>query len=184
MKRIAFWSLGLAVLSLTVFSGCMRPLKDGHEVATGPGGTFTVLQPITLPEGGHGLGAYGNFALGDISDPYNLAPVGFKSGLAMSIRAELVEKKVPTDTSRRTALVNVLVLYYEDATLVGQAFGPQEEVVARVELVDKGTKKVLGVANCVGRTSTPLMQGVNKKAEGLAEGIVSWIEKNRPPKEH
>jgi prophage DNA circulation protein len=63
---------------------------------------------------------------------------------------------------------------------VDQVFGPFEEVVARVELVDKASGTVLGVANCIGRSNTSVNKGVNKKAEGLSKAIAIWIGRSYP----
>ena len=84
-------------------------------------------------------------------------------------------KYLPKNPSGKTLVINVAVLHYEKADLVDNVFGPHEEVVARVELVDQAGGKVLANGNAVGRTTKTVGLGVQNKAEGLAKGIVKWI---------
>jgi hypothetical protein len=58
--------------------------------------------------------------------------------------------------------------------------GPLEEVVARVTLVDRETGRTIGVANCIGRTSTRMNLGPKLKAEGLAKAVVLWLRSHNP----
>jgi hypothetical protein len=67
--------------------------------------------------------------------------------------------------------------------MMGYAFGNFEEVLARVEFVDKATNKVMGTANCIGRTAETVNVGVETKAEGLAKAIVNWIADRYPKAE-
>jgi len=60
------------------------------------------------------------------------------------------------------------------------AFGPLEEAVCEVQLVDKASGEVIGNATCVGRSTATVNQGLDKKAQGLAKAIVDWIKSNRP----
>jgi hypothetical protein len=46
--------------------------------------------------------------------------------------------------------------------------------------VDKDTGKVLGSANCIGRTAERVNIGVEKKAEGLSKAFIAWIESRYP----
>ena len=78
-------------------------------------------------------------------------------------------------------LVRGTIIYYESAHgLAEQLFGPLEEAVADVELVDKASGNVIAKAACVGRSTASVSQGVETKAEGLAKGITKWIDRFRP----
>ena len=72
------------------------------------------------------------------------------------------------------------ILHYEDADTLGIAIGPLEEVVARLEMVDKDSGQVLAQANCIGRTTTRTTLGVANKGRGLAKAIASWIDNRYP----
>ena len=95
---------------------------------------------------------------------------------------ELAKTKLPVGGAK-TLLGRGKVLHYEDSSTVGKAVGPVEFVVARIEFVDKGTDSVIGVANCVGRTTARVNLGAEEKAEGLARAIVKWIDERYPKEE-
>ena len=167
---------------MTLTGGCISRLaKEGFGAATGGKGSFTVLQPISADMNARPLGVYDRFELGSITDNMNgLAPTGLFSALPGEFAVALAGEKIPNALRGKTLLIRGKVLHYEDASMTGHAFGPLEEVVARIELVDKNTGRVIGVANCVGRTQESVNTGVSKKAEGLAKAIAKWIDKYYP----
>ncbi len=176
-RRTTMVILLTGVIALT--SGCIsRGAKELLGAATGGKGTSVALQGISA---GTGLGAYNRFELGPITDDMNgRVPAGLFSALPREFAKELAVKKIPNIPGGKTLLIRGKVLHYEDASMVGHAFGPLEEVIARIEFVDKDTGKVIGTANCVGRTKESLNVGVGSKAQGLAKGIVGWIDKRYP----
>ena len=91
----------------------------------------------------------------------------------------MASKKLPNDPSGKTLVIRGRILHYEDSGILGH-ITPLEQVIARIELVDKATGQVIGVANCIGRSTTSLNAGVAKKGEGLAKAIVSWLDKRYP----
>ena len=167
---------------LAVASGCTgRLIKESMGVAMGAKGATTMLQPVPQGHDARPLGVYERFELGQIRDDTNgQTPAAVFSLLPGAFEKQLADKKIPNAASGKTLLIRGKVLHYEDSGLVGQVFGPLEEVVARIELVDKETGKVLGVANCVGRTQESVNIGVQTKVEGLAKAIVRWIDKLYP----
>lgn len=161
--------------------GCIgRAIKEGIGVATGAKGTYVELKPLAADEEGRPLGAYKRFEL-DMKDDFgDRTPPELWDRLPLAVAEKLQDKKIANQPSGKTLLIRITVLHYENASLVGVALGPLEEVVARVELVDKDTGNVLGVANCIGRTKETVNQGVSKKAQGLAKAIAAWIDKRYP----
>ena len=65
---------------------------------------------------------------------------------------------------------------------MGQAFGPLEEAVVEIKLIDKATAKEIGSATCVGRSTETVNLGLEKKAQGIAKAVVDWIQSKRPKK--
>ncbi|MDY7010611.1 MAG: hypothetical protein SVV80_07650 [Planctomycetota bacterium] len=157
--------------------GCIsRIAKEGLGGVTGGKGSFAVLQPVSAT-----LGVYERFELTQLADDMNgMAPSELFSALPGEFAKALDEEKIPNASSGRTLLIQGKILHYENASMSGHAFGPLEEVVARIELVDKDAGKVIGVANCVGRTKESVNTGVSKKTEGLARAIVKWIKEHYP----
>jgi len=181
MERRAILATALAGWML-VGGGCYsRAIKEGLGVAVGARGTVTVLEDVP-GESGTALGEYKRFELGRIS-PGKLGskvPPDLTALLPGEFAKALAAKKIPNASSGKTLLIRGEILHYENASLAQEVFGPLEEVVARVELVDKDTGRVLGVANCVGRTKESVNRGVRAKAEGLAKAVVAWIDKHYP----
>ncbi len=168
--------LGLFVMAILTSTGCMSRLaKEGLGVATGAKGAFSEA-PSMGPKGATPLRSYQDFQVGKITDDFGgRTPSLLLATLPGEIRKELKEKEIPTGQAGRTIIIQGRVFYYEKAGMMGQVFGPLEESVAEIQLVDKDTGRVVGTAVCVGRSTTTSNQGVEKKAEGLAKGIVDWI---------
>ena len=181
MKR-SIGCLMLLICVATMGSGCISRLaKEGIGVATGAKGLYAPIQPVDVDKEARPLGQYKRFELGQIADDFGgKAPPALWASLDEHFPEQLAAKKLPNDPAGKTLLVRGKVLHYEDASMLGFALGPLEEVVARIELVDKDTGRVLGVANCIGRTTESVNSGVPKKGEGLAKAIVAWIESRYP----
>lgn len=161
--------------------GCSRVFKEGLGAATGAKGVAIPLKPVAGSPSDRPLGAYERFELGSITDGINgQTPPGLLTQLPAEFEKQLAAKKLPNPASGKTLVIRGEIRHYEASGLFGQAFGPLEEVIARIELVDKDSGNVLGVANCVGRTKESINMGVRAKAEGLAKAIVGWIDKLYP----
>jgi len=119
--------------------------------------------------------------LGAITDDMGgKVPPGLFTALPVKLAEALRDKKIPNAASGKTLLIQGKILHYEGASSSAVATAGVEFVVARIELVDKDTGKVLGVANCAGWSSKRVTLGVDRKAEGLAKAIVGWIDKHYP----
>jgi hypothetical protein len=171
----------LLTAALVFFSGCMsRAIKEGVGAATGAKGSFSE-SPSMGSQGAKPLAGYQDFQVGRIEDDFKgRTPRQLIQLLPGKIREDLRKENLPAGKGGKTCVINVSVRYYEQAGAMGQVFGPLEEVVAEVQLVDKNDDRVVGSAMCVGRSTTTANQGVEKKAEGLSKGIVSWIKSRYP----
>lgn len=161
--------------------GCGRAIGEAAEFAMGPKGIYV---PLISParEGSWPLAEYTRFELEPFTDDFGgRTPVELLRVLPVKFQEELIEAKLPNQPGGKTLVIRGSVYHYESSDLVGMALGPLEEVIARVELLDKDSGKVIAQANCVGRTTKAVGKGVSKKAQGLARAIVSWIKTYYPP---
>ena len=94
--------------------------------------------------------------------------------------SELSPKKAVLDpASSKVLAIRGQYVYYEEAgSILDQAFGPFEEIIALVELADQSSGQIIARGYCIGRTNTTVLQGPERKAEGLAKAIVDFIRKN------
>jgi len=175
MRRAPLGSL--MVLGMLAAPGCLgRAVKETAGLALGAKGLYTVTQdsqPLT---------AYGTYEVGVFKDEFSAkTPPELFSLLPGEIEKRVAQsRKITGAGGAKAAVIRGEVVYYESGALLGQAFGPMEEVVARVELVDKATGQVIAKAVCVGRSEASTTAGVRTKAEGLAKGIIDWIESRYP----
>ncbi|MCP4378050.1 MAG: hypothetical protein GY794_17985 [bacterium] len=175
MKRLVL--LGLTAGLLMSTGGCIS--RAAKEALLSPKG-FTV--PIKMVAANQNMyskvqfQAFGNSGI-------TTMPADMNEVLHASLVAQVAELD-PEDaildpTANRTVLVRGQYLYYEEAGgILDQAFGPFEEIIAMVELVDQPTGKVIAKGYCVGRTGTTRLQGPRRKAEGMSKAIIELIEKS------
>lgn len=181
MKTIQ-WVLLLIVLA-TMTTGCMsRAIKEGFSVATGPKG-FYAEDPSMGPEEAKPLAKYNSFKIGEFNSSFRNTPPELLRLVPTELRKKLTEEGLPLGPGGATCVINGTVIYYEKAGLSGQLFGPFEEAVFEVQLVDQASGQVIGQAICVGRSTTTARQGVENKAIGVAKGIAKWIEDRYPQPE-
>lgn len=181
-KRIA--TATILVTAALFCGGCGRLVGEGAAVALGAKGNYISLQPAGWDRLRAPLREYSDFQLGAIEDSFGgLVPSQLLRVLPGKFKQELAEAELPTKPGGKTLLIRGKIYHYEKSGLFGNLFGPHEEVVARMELVDKKTGKVIAVANCVGRTNKSVNLGVDKKADGLAKGIVKWLASGYPERD-
>ena len=181
-KRIA--TITILVAAALFCGGCSRLVGEGAAVALGAKGNYIPIQPVGWDRLQAPLREYSDFQLGTIEDSFGgLVPSELLRVLPGKFKRELAEEELPTKPGGKTLLIRGKIYHYEKSGLFGNVFGPHEEVVARMELVDKKTGKVIAVANCVGRTNKSVNLGIDKKADGLAKGIVKWLASGYPKPE-
>jgi len=177
-------SISLCALVLVVtalMTGCTTAVKEGIGVARGAKGLYAPVRAFSGDKESRPLGEYRRFEIGEISDEFGgNVPGSLLPHFRAAFAQELAAKKLPNDPSGKTLLIRGRILHYEDSSTLGVALGPIEEVVARMDLLDKESGEVLGTANCIGRTTTRVNLGVAKKAEGLAKAVVSWLDSRYP----
>lgn len=175
----------VVLTSALVAPGCMGTIiKEGAGVALGAKGTFMPIQPISADKAERSLAAYQRFELGPLTDAIGgKTPSDFLGLLPGAFATEIAKAKLPDAPGGKTMLIRGRIIHYESASTLGFVVGPLEEVIVLTEFVDKDTGTVLGVANCIGRTTERVNGGVQKKAEGLARAFVKWIDSRYPPRE-
>jgi hypothetical protein len=175
MKRMILLSL-VAVL-LTSVGGCLS--RAAKEIFLSPSG-FSVPTALT----GSQQNSYSKVQFEDFTNTGIAAMPADMNQIQKTVLAEkiagLKPKKAILDAkAARTLIVRGQYVYYEEAGgMLDQAFGPFEEVIALVELVDQSSSKVIARGYCVGRSNTTKLQGPKRKAEGLSKAIIDLIRKN------
>ena len=174
MKRTA---IVLALVGIVFLAGgCTRGIKEVFGVVKGGKGVCSQVQAPAQP-----LGMYRNIEVGRFTVSFGAPmPGSLLAKLPGQITAKLRDRGLPLGGAGKTLLIQGDVIYYETAAVSGQLFGPMEEAIANVVLVDKASSKVIAKATCVGRSNSTTSQGVDTKAEGLAEAIADWIAKHSP----
>ena len=172
------------VVMLTVaflLPGCSTAAKEAVGVVTGPKGIYAPIKAVSANEEARPLGQYKRFELGRITDDVGGGvPASLLSHLRQAFPEEIAKAKLPNEPGGKTLVIRGRILHYEDSDTLAMVTGPLEEVIARLEMVDRDSGQVLGVANCIGRTTTRTTVGVANKGRGLARAIVSWIDKRYP----
>jgi hypothetical protein len=180
MKRLAV-CLTLLV-ALTTTTGCWsRVIKESAGAALGAKG---MAKPLgTTAASGTSLAGYTRYAV----EPFGSAatapnvPAEVQANLGDEVAKQLAAKKIMNDPSGKTLTIRGTFIYYEGSSAAtSHLFGPFEEVIAMVQFIDGN--RLVGEAVCVGRSTESVNVGASKKTQGLAKGIVDWIEKNGAPK--
>ncbi len=170
--------------SLLMMNGCLsRGIKEGVGAVRGAKGAYFPVVLLTPNRAARPLGDYTHFELGEFTNTIGTnAPRGLWRHLPTQFNLQLIDYKLP-NTPGKTLVLRGKILHYEAAAMTGHIFGPLEEVVARAEMVDKDSGRVLAEAIIVGRTKETVNEGADKKAAGLAKGLVAWIDSRYPERE-
>ena len=181
MKRFLICLLAVALVT-PLLPGCMsRAIKEGVGVVRGAKGMYAPVAPASTPAEAKILGEYKRFELGAITDDFGgQVPSQLLQQLPANFAEQITEARLPNDPSGKTLSIRGRILHYEAQGMLGLAFGDFEEVIARIDFVDKASGRVVGTANCIGRTTESVNRGVASKADGLAKAIVSWIADRYP----
>ena len=164
-----------ALLPLT--TGCLsRAIKEGVGAVRGAKAAYS--QTVAVRRGS--LAKYSNFEIGPVTDGFGgKAPREVIGGLPRELRMKMADKGVPNGRGASGVRITTNIIYAENAALVGQVFGPFEEVLADVTLTDMQSGKQLGRAICIGRSNETVNDGWPKKTDALARAIVKWIQMGR-----
>jgi hypothetical protein len=173
----------IVLLGTSVLPGCVgRLVSEGLGEIKGPKGIFypvTASREMSSPAP---LADYTRFKVGPITDDFGgRVPPDLMLYLPGKVEEDLAKEYIPNDRGGKTLVIRGRIVHYEEEGAWGYAFGHFEEAVARLEMVDDATGKVLATANCIGRTTETVNRGTEKKAEGLAQAIVAWIKSYRGP---
>ena len=182
MKRIAMLT-GLICCATLVAPGCVsRLIDEGIEKSLGPTAKALPMEPKWPEKDPTYLASYRNFELVlPIKSEFADTPQAFMDYFPVKFGEQLASKDLPTGGNGKTLLVDVTILAYQPVISYHKAWGPTEEVVARVELKDKDTGELVGRAICIGRTYQSIGLGPKWKAWGLCRAIVNdWINEYYP----
>ena len=162
--------------------GCMeRMVGEGMAAATGPKGAYFEEKPLAEKKDHKALEAYKRFELGEVKNMTGkFMPPAFMTYLPEQFGQQLSKSDLPKESSGKALAFRVTVIHYEAADAMESAFGPFEEVVARVELVDKDDGRVIGQGVAVTRSEKSVNLGPEKKAQGLAKALINWASDYYP----
>lgn len=179
-KLMMIFLIGLALAT----QGCSRLIGEGMEATMGAKGSYFEEKPLAADKEQKVLAEYQRFELGQVKNSTGkFLPPEFMTYLPKQFEKQLADSRLPKGVSGKTIVFNVEVIHYEAAGLTDNVFGPFEEVVARVQLLDKQTGAVKAQGVAIGRTEQSVSLGPEKKAEGLAKGLIKWAKDYYPKPE-
>ncbi|MFB3893133.1 MAG: hypothetical protein ACE15C_14040 [Phycisphaerae bacterium] len=171
-------AVSLLILAAT---GCSRVISEGIEEGLGPTAKTLPLDPAWPAGDQNYLARYKNFEIAPVASEFPPTPREFLSYLPVRLSEQFASKDLPMGKPGKTLLVRITIMAYQPAASYEKALGPTEEVVARVELVDKDSGALVGKAICIGRTYQSVGLGTRWKAWGLSRAIVNkWIDSYYP----
>lgn len=185
MKSATKLSVLLVFAGLVLTSGCVgRLIDEGIEKGLGPTAKVCSLEPRLPEKASNYLAGYKNFELAlPIKSEFPDTPGEFMTYFPTRMQEQLASKGLPVGKSGKTLLIGVTIVGYQPVSSYNKVLGPTEEVIARVELTEKDTGKLVAKAICIGRTYQSVGLGPRWKAWGLSRAIVNnWID-NCYPKE-
>ena len=172
----------LAMGMMLTAAGCTgRLIGEAYEGVTGPKGVAKEVTSLG-PKDARPLGMYENFEVGTFVDDFGgQVPPALLRGIAAATIEALAARRLPTGKATgKTGVIRGKVFYYEDASVAGHIFGPFEEALATVQLIDKDTGQVVAESICIGRTTKSVRKGVKNKTHGMADAISKWIDRRYP----
>jgi|ERR1043166_261337 hypothetical protein len=174
--------LTLLVGTALLTPGCVgRAIGEGAEKATGPKGAYWEVKPCGSTKDHRALASYKNFELGPVrNEAGKNVPPDFLQKFPTEFAKRLKDSGLPTDHSGKTVVFDVTIVHYETADKTDNVFGPLEQVVAKVQLVDKETHQPLAEGVAIGRTGKSVGLGTEWKAWGLSKGLLKWAKDYYP----
>lgn len=178
MQKLAALHVFVLAVASIASQGCLgRLIGEGAEGTLGPKGAYFEEKPVAANKEAKPLSGYGQFELGAVSNVYGKnVPSEFLAEFPKQFGDKLKGSALSKSAGAKTLVFNVQIIHYETADTEDNVFGPLEQVVASVELVDKESGAVLASGNAIGRTGKTVGLGPKAKAEGLAKALIKWAE--------
>lgn len=181
MKTCPYRAVLAAVIACICLSGggCVsRAIKEGMGLASGAKGIPFEIQSVSSQT----LMQFDRYEVEPFTnDTGRSVPDQLVRSVPTYIRQQLADRMIPRPgAGGKTLTIRGRYIHYEfDNQITSQAFGPFEEAIARVQLVDN--EVVIGEAVCIGRSNSTTTMGIDDKARGLAKAVVKWIDESLPP---
>lgn len=173
---------GAALLLLGAMSatGCTAASETVAGIR-GPGYDFKEVQPFATAREERPLSRYTRFQMVPFTDDMGgRVPREFFEYLPGMFETALAKRGLAGLSGGKTLLVRGKVISYQTQGVGEMLLSPNEQAVARVELVDKASGKVLGVANCIGQGEHRVNTGNKNLARGTGRAIAAWIASRHP----
>jgi hypothetical protein len=169
MKRMIALAALLAIAGVS--AGCSRVLGEAASVGLGAKNRIEVIQPLAASE------PLGPVTVNSVNNTMGSAVADtWPTALAGRLRQAVAHDKA-LSAGKRPVEISGDIVHAEGAGLVGQALGPDSEVVVRVKVKDAATGVQIGEANVVGRARGSLSSGQDDLSEAFAKGVVKWLHK-------
>lgn len=177
MRRLQSLSVLLLAGFALLSQGCVgRLVGEGAEKTLGPKGDYWETKKAAASKKTKVLAEYRRIELGAVNNEIGAnLPADFLSKFKAEFAKQLRESKLAKDPAGKTLVINVDVIHYENADTTDNVLGPLEQVVARVNMVDKDSQQVVAAGNAIGRTGKTVGLGVDWKARGLAKALIKWV---------
>ena len=80
-----------------------------------------------------------------------------------------------TGPARSTLVIRTSIVHYQSSSGLSKLLGGFNQLVCRVELIDGGTRRIVGQANCVGISKALARSGIEELSEGCADALRKWL---------
>ena len=172
----------LAAVILTTTTGCSMVARRGLAEMEGAKGELQVLGPLSPDNvanaGGVEVGAVNN-------DAGPNCPPNFVGELKLALIEELAENAEKVVYGGGPKLqVNARVVYYRSGGGMKKLLDSMSLALARIEVIDTGSRAVIGRANVAGSTKA-IRSGPEDLAKAIAKEAAEWLREQatKPPKQ-
>jgi len=162
----------LATVALTSTTGCFTAAKRGLAEVAGAKGELQVLGPLSATK----VADSGGVEVGMVeNDAGPECPPNFVGDLKLALVDELAENTEEVAYGGGPKLqVNARVLYYRSGGGVKRLLGSMSLALARIEVIDTGSRAVIGRANVAGSTKA-VRSGPEDLAKAIAKEVAHWL---------
>jgi hypothetical protein len=165
--------VAVTIFVCTANVGCMsRAIREGAGAVTGASGKFVDLHTPTS------LANYRGLTIESITVAQGLKVPGNIATLVQQSYSDASQDLVLTPGGSPALAVSGEIIHYETGGAVSAAIGPLQEIIVRTQLIEAGSKKLLGEANLIGRAKALTSGGSHNLAEGAGKALVRWLRES------
>ncbi len=179
-----FGMLIICIIFMPFLTGCFTAAKLGLSEVTGGKKLLVVIkQPLKSKIYQYKYIKIERFKnkMGNILPPETI-PVLY-AACVDEILKEPMQFKIARNgaPANKTLIIRGSIIHYNPAGGLSAVMGKFAQIICRVELIDKSTGQVLGVAHCIGFSKAIMRAGIEELSEGVAKAIRDWLMHLKPP---